>query len=492
MIGRKKELKILNTLCETKKSSMVAVFGRRRIGKTYLVDYMFRTHRKDCLFFKFTGSADQNNDVQLDYFIYAIKKWFGKVHTEPITKWHKAFMLLQEAIDEEIIKRKHTGKIIVFIDEIAWIDRFNKYGFLSALGKFHNDFIEDSDNLITVLCGSNASWIKEKILKDTKGPLFHRVDKEIAMMPFDLKETKEYLLKEKGYDIDDKSVIDIYMTVGGVAKYLSYLDEKKSIPQAINELFFELTSPLYEEYDLIFKSLFYDKDSSHKNIITAISNNGSGVTINELEKLISNVSGVTLRKHIEELVSTGFILPINRFQNKTRLTKYIIIDNYVLFYNKWLKHLSKNDIATMIDHYISLKSSNAYITWGGLAFETTMIANIHLYLKRRGLSAAIKSIGYWDYNSKDNSEEKGTQIDILVEYNNHVYDIVECKYYNKEFVISKEYNQNLENKKAIFIKYGISVKQYELKLIMLTTYGTNHNQYYHNLVSDDINIEELL
>jgi len=144
--------------------------------------------------------------------------------TKPISKWHEAFIFLKRTIEQEVQQKKHQGKVIVFIDEVAWIDRYNKAGFLSAFGHFYNAYIEKYNNLIVILCGSNASWIKNKILKDTSGPLYHRVDIEIPLFPFDLKETKEYLLKEKRFDIDDKSVVDIYMILGGIAsKHTKYI-----------------------------------------------------------------------------------------------------------------------------------------------------------------------------------------------------------------------------------------------------------------------------
>ncbi|MEA2019020.1 MAG: ATP-binding protein, partial [Campylobacterota bacterium] len=351
MIGRRKELNILDSICEERISKLLVVHGRRRIGKTYLIDYMFQQHRNDCLFFKFTGSADQDSSIQRDYFVEAIYKWFKAEPRTTITKWHQAFIFLKRVIDKQLAKEDKQKKVIIFIDEVAWIDRHNKAGFLSAFGHFYNDYIESNNNLIVILCGSNASWIKNKILKDTTGPLYHRVDLEIALKPFDLQETKEYLSKEKKFDIDNKSVVDIYMVLGGVAKYLSYLDSKLSISQNINNLFFNLNSPLYDEYESIFKSLFYDKATSHKNIIDILSNKQSGYTIQELNQLIDDNKITAIKNHIDELIDTGFIKPVNMFGKKAKDTKYIIIDSFSLFYNKWVKPLSKNDIASLIDYF---------------------------------------------------------------------------------------------------------------------------------------------
>jgi hypothetical protein len=453
---------------------------------------MFQRHRTDCLFFKFTGSADQDSSVQKDYFIEAIYDWFKAEPTKPVKKWHEAFIFLKRTINDEIQKRNHQGKVILFIDEVAWIDRHNKAGFLSAFGHFYNTYIEKNNNLIVILCGSNASWIKNKILKDTNGPLYHRVDLEIALYPFDLQETKDYLIKEKRFDIDDKSVVDIYMILGGVAKYLSYLDAKLTIAQNINNIFFSLHSPLYGEYEALFKSLFYDRASNHRKIMDILISKQSGFTVSQLEENIEDIKISTLKSNIEELIDTGFIKPINKYTHISKHTKYIVSDPFCNFFNKWVKPLSKNDIANLIDYFETKSISHDYIIWQGFSFEMVMIANIQLYLRQRGLSAAVKSIGYWDYVS-NSSDEMGTQIDIIIEYIGNTYDIVECKYYNDQFSIDKFYAKNLKNKKEMFIKHGIKNKKYDLKVVMLTTYGTKINQYYNQIpISKDMKLADLL
>jgi len=495
IIGRKKEIKLLDDVCEESRSQLVVIHGRRRIGKTYLVDYMFQEHREDCLFFKFTGSAEQDSSVQRDYFLEAIYRWFREEPTTPITKWHQAFIFLARVIDREIEKRNHKGKIILFIDEVAWIDRHNKAGFLSAFGHFYNTYSESSDNLIVILCGSNASWIKNRIMKDTRGPLYQRVDVEIPLYPFDLKETKEYLLKEKKFDLDNKSIVDIYMSVGGVAKYLSYMDAKLSVAENINRLFFMLNSPLYDEYDAVFKSLFYDKASQHKKIVDLLCSRASGYTIGEIEEKIVESKSSVIRSNIDELIDTGFIKPVNRFNHKSKNSRYIIVDSFTLFYNKWVEPLSKNDIAIAIDYFQNVVESHSYISWSGFAFEMVVIANIHLYLHQRGLRAILKSVSYWDYRADlDNQEDSGVQIDILVEYHNNMYDIVECKYYGGEFTITADYAKNLMEKKKRFIEHGIgNRKKYDIKLIMLSTYGTKVNRYYNSVnVAQDVTLEDLM
>jgi len=499
LIGRQKEIALLNKLCDTNNSKLVVVHGRRRIGKTYLINYMFKVNRDDCIFFEYTGSDDQDADTQRLNFIEAIYDWFKVEPIKPITTWAEAFIFLKRTIEDECEQKNHTGKVVIFIDEVAWIDKHNKAGFLSAFGHFYNTYCQKKENIITILCGSNASWIKNKILKDTKGPLYQRVDLEIPMLPFTLKETKEYLIKEKKFDIDNKTATDIYMILGGVAKYLSFLDSSLSVSQNIDNLFFNISAPLFDEYDAIFKSLFYDKHAFHRQVIDILCSKQSGFTISELGVIIdkeqSDPTNKRLRNAIVELIDTGFIVPLNKLHNKTRETKYIISDPFCLFHYKWVRELSKNDIVSMKNHFTNIVSSPSYIIWCGFVYETVMMINIELYLHKRGLLALYKNVTYWQYIANpDIEDDKGAQIDMVIEYENNIYDIVECKYYNDEFTITKEYADNLRHKVAKFKEHAIKQKmRYDLKLVLLTTYGSKKNSHFNALnISSDITLGDLL
>jgi hypothetical protein len=217
----------------------------------------------------------------------------------------------------------------------------------------------------------------------------------------------------------------------------------------------------------------------------------------ELSKLI-NKNGIDktdklLRNSIDELIDTGFIKPINKLYNKNRDTKFIIADPFSLFYNRWVSPLSKNDIAMLSNYYSSNLNSQKYAIWSGYAFELISIINIDAYLKIRGLSGVYKSVRYWRYIPQ-NSDEKGAQIDMLVEYKNNLYDIVECKFLNREFIIDNQEAEKIKNRVEMFKKYGIKSKsKYDIKLILLTSYGAKINRYYNSLnIADSIRLDELI
>jgi AAA+ ATPase superfamily predicted ATPase len=341
MIGRKKEVKILNDLCDKNESSLVAIYGRRRIGKTYLVNYMFKEYRNECLFFEFTGTANMSSSTQINNFIEQVYEWFKVEPSKNIENWSDAFRFLKRTIDAEVERKNHKEKVIIFIDEIPWIDPSTRANFLSALGYFWNTYCEVRANIVMILCGSNASWIKSKIFEDAVGPLHNRLTQKIPMYPFDLKETKQYLLEVKGFHIDNKMITDAYMIFGGVAKYLSYLDPGKSIYENIDDLFFNLHGLMHSEYDKVFNSLFMNRADFHKSIIELLSSKRSGFTIQDIAKHLDISLGKRLIVTVDELLLCGFIQGISKFNQKSREIKYIIADPYILFHHKWVKDLSK-------------------------------------------------------------------------------------------------------------------------------------------------------
>ncbi|MDQ7060682.1 MAG: ATP-binding protein [Sulfurimonas sp.] len=451
MIGRTEELTQLNNLCELSESSLMVIHGRRRIGKTYLVDFMFEEHRKDCMFFGFSGAYEVNSKTQIKNFIEAVYDWFKIEPSKEIADWTDAFNFLKRTIDAEVTHKEHMGKVSLFFDEVPWIDKSNKDGFLSALGHFWNTYCQKQKRFVLILCGSNASWIKNKILKDSNGPLHNRVTHQIAMKPFDLQETKKYLIEEKGFDLDSKKILETYMVFGGVAKYLSYLDPLKTIEENIDALYFNINGLMYGEYDEVFKSLFEDKAGVHKAVIDYMSTKNSGYTIKEVSSGTGIKVGTKLTSIIDELVMCGFISGIGKYGNVKKDTKYIINDPHSIFHNKWVKQFSKNEIANLKKHYWSdISLSQKYAIWAGFMFETIAIINLPHYLKARGIQGVVKGASYWSYIDTTNSA-KGAQIDIVVEYGNGIYDIVECKYYNDEYVITAEYAKKLKNKLKQFL-----------------------------------------
>jgi uncharacterized protein len=490
MIGRLKEISILNEVCESKKSELIAVYGRRRIGKTYLINHMFSDHNKECIFFRFTGSYLLDSATQRDNFVEAIYDWFSKESNTEIDTWMKAFNFLKRVIKEQL--SINSSKVVIFIDEIPWIDKTNKNGFIGALGHFWNEFCEENNNIILIICGSNSSWIKNKMFEDSSGPLYQRLTNKIHLKPFTLKETKEYLEEEKGLLIDDKTAVEVYMIFGGVAKYLSYIDAKIRIEDNIDNLCFRSDGHLNKEFSDIFKSLFQDKATYYIEVIKYLSNKSSGFTQKEISDGLKVKVGGKIKDALDDLEECGFILGLSKHASKIN-TKYIISDPFILFYLNWVSIYNKNEITNLIlPHWSGVVSSQKYSVWSGFAFETVCLTNIELYLAYRKTLGLVKTYSYWNHIS-NKEEETGAQIDILIEYKNDVYEIVECKFYNSEYVITKEYKAKILNKIKMFQQYALKKSKYQIMFSMLTSYGCKKNEHYNSLnISADVRISDLL
>jgi len=491
MIGRKKELTLLEEACARDESSFIAIYGRRRIGKTYLVNYMFREYKQDCIFFDFIGSSDMESKNQITNFLDKIYEWFRVESDRKIENWTEVFSFLKRVLLDKMEQRKEE-KVVVFIDELPWVDRKNNAGFIDALGHFWNSFAEPKKNFMVIVCGSNASWIIKNIMKN-EGPLHNRVTDQLPMMPFSLIETKEYLEK-RGFYLDNRMVLDAYMVFGGVAKYLSYLNPKLSIAENISKLFFSINGFLFNEYEQVFKSLFGVKYRYYRDVVEVLGKKRLGLTLSEICVSLNIKLGEKIKNTLVELQQCGFIQGVSKYGLSSTNIKYRISDSFCTFYHFWVKPLSKNRVANLPDDYwIDRVTTQKYAVWSGYSFESIIFSNIELYLHARSSKAHYQSVHYWEYRAKK-SEESGTQIDMVVEYKNGLFDIVECKYYSDEFVITKSYEKNLRNKLKQFRAYALSKQtKSELKLVMLTSFGCKKNSYYHGLnVADNIMLNDLM
>jgi len=377
MIGREKEIEILNEVCNLNKSSFVTIYGRFGIGKTYLVNYFFEKNRNNYLFFEFTGKYKTNTKIQIVNFIQQVYEWF---HSEPnfeIKHWNDAFRFLKYTIDEEIQKRNHKEKIIIFLDEVPWIDEFNKSGFLSSLGYFWNTYCEERKNIILILGGSNSSWMRDRLIQNAKGSLYQRVTHKISLKPFDFKETYQYLVQEKEFILNKKSVINYYMIFGGVPKYYSLLNSKESDLVNINRLFFSIDTLMHNEYEDLFSFLFFKKAKYYKSIIELLCSRCTGYSLSDMAKILNIKSGAKLSSSLIELEECGYIKRIPNNRNLLRGTKYRIVDSYILFYNSWVKEFSRNDLANLDnDYWLNKCDCKSYEFWFDYASEIVSISNI--------------------------------------------------------------------------------------------------------------------
>jgi uncharacterized protein len=459
MVGRTEEVEILNGLLQTKEAEMVAVLGRRRVGKTYLIRETFGEN----IVFEFVGIQNGKMNEQIYSFTFALKQAFGKDSVPNIiNNWLEAFELLIELLSKNESKKKP----VIFIDELPWIAS-PKSDFMKAFGFFWNSWAS-KNNIVVAICGSAASWMIKQVIQN-KGGLHNRVTRQIYLQPFTCQETKTFL-QERGLKFTNQQVTELYMALGGIPFYLKLIEKGQSVPQVINKLCFEDKSPLKDEFKNLYAALFSNYNN-HIAVIKACYTKWKGVTQNEIVKLSGIASGGTLSNTLEELTMSGFLTSTNPFTNKKKETQYRLTDEFSVFYLKFMD-------GKKTDNWNLISRSQVFKIWQGYAFENFCIKHINKIKKKLGIAGIISK--QYSYNLKATKQNEGTQIDLIIDRNDQVINICEVKYVDKPLTITKDYGeilaQRVENfksqsgtKKTVFLtfvsKSGINSIKYDGYLV---------------------------
>jgi uncharacterized protein len=481
IFGREDEIKILNKILNSNSSEFLAVYGRRRVGKTFLIDKFFKNKGK---YFHFTGAKQATLKEHLKLFKKAFEFYFcvDKKITTP-KSWLDSFFLLRELIEKKLENKNE--KIILFFDEIPWIAT-PKSNFLTMLEHFWNDYFSKIPNGILIVCGSAASWMIEKIIYN-KGGLYNRLTAKIQLNSFTLKQTEEYF-KANNINLNKKQIVDIYLVTGGVAKYLTYIEKGLSSNQNIQNLCFKKNSPLIDEYNHLFKSLF-ENYKNHIAIIEYLAKKRSGFTHSELSKILKKPSGGTLSKIINELKEAGFIDYLQSINKKKKEGKYILTDEYCFFYLTWIKDFVTSNFQPISNNYwIEMQGSAKYASWAGFAFESLCRKHLLQIVKALNLQIVAINAIHFTYKKKNN-EDKGIQIDLIIDRKDNCMNLFEIKFYNHEFSLSNE-----EAKKVMFRREkfrGIIKTKKTLFNTLISTYGAKENTNYLEAFDNQITVNDL-
>ncbi|GHU89128.1 hypothetical protein FACS1894155_05420 [Bacteroidia bacterium] len=467
IIGRITERNRLTEYLNSGKSELLVVYGRRRVGKTFLIKQFF--HGK--FTFYFSGAENANKKQQLFNFTTALNK-HSNADYKPVEDWQNAFMQLESYLRN--IKTK--GRKVVFIDELPWLDNA-KSGFLSAFEYFWNTFASSQKDIFLVVCGSATSWITNKIIKN-RGGLHNRVTRQILLEPFTLNETEQFL-KSKKIVMSRFQILECYMILGGIPYYLEQLERSLGLSQNIDNLFFKKNAVLRDEYEKLYSSLF-KSPQKYMQIIEALAQKRKSLTRDEISKFshISNGGGLT--GILEELELCGFISINNNFTTKKKYQLYQLTDFYSLFYLNFVKDKK----GTTGDYWSSSTGSSIHNAWAGYSFELLCQTHILQIKKALSIGGVVSYTSGWRSREADN----GAQIDLLIDRNDNIINLCEMKYSGKEFVITKSYDENLRNKRGAFIEETGTRKT--VHITMLTTYGVKHNEY-RNDIQSEVTMDDL-
>ncbi|MDR2586048.1 MAG: ATP-binding protein [Prevotellaceae bacterium] len=454
VIGRTEEQKRLQELYGSGKSEFVAIYGRRRVGKTFLIRQMFEND----FVFDLVGLANSNTQKQLLNFTIAINR-SGDQGFLLTKNWLLAFEQLRALIEQSQKKRK-----VIFIDEIPWLDTPYS-GFISALEHFWNGWACWRRDVMMVVCGSATSWIINKLINN-HGGLHNRITATIHLQPFTLFETKQFL-KSQGIEFGRLQIAECYMVMGGIPYYLSKLKRGLSLAQNIDNIFFARDAELKNEFKNLYASLFRNA-TDYVKIVEALSKKGKGLTRSQILEVTKLPSGGTYSQVLQNLESCGFIRRYSLPTKQKREVLYQLLDPFTLFYFKYIDKSNGQD-EHLWENTTNTPQHNA---WAGYAFEILSMQHINEIKRALGILGVQTSIFAW----RSEHSLLGAQIDLVIDRKDGIINLCEIKFCRTQYAIDKDYEEKLRNKIAAFQTETKTKKA--IHLLMLTTFGLQKNKYF--------------
>lgn len=467
LIGRDKERRLLLDYLNTDKSEFIAIYGRRRVGKTYLIRQVIG--EKAC--FTLTGMENAGMQDQLANFYFTLRRVYDK-SVQP-KSWIEAFDELQSYLEG-----LPAGKKIVFIDELPWLDTLRSR-FIAALEHFWNGWCDARNDVKLIVCGSATSWMIDKIINN-RGGLHNRRTHQIFVAPFTLGESLRYF-KTFGFGYRLKEVAECYMVMGGVAYYYSLMSPKESVAQNIDRLFFASGGELTGEFENLYRSLF-KKAGDHINIVTALATKGKGLTRKQILKHTRLNNNKKFSTTLEELEKCGFIRSYVPFGETKRDLLFQLTDAFTHFHFQYGITNKYQDEA----YWTNSLNSPRYRAWSGLSFEMLCLNHIRQIKQALGISGIQCRVCSW--MSKPVDGQKGSQIDLLIDRADQTVNLCEMKFSQSEYEITKSDSDSLTNKLNRFIEETHTRKS--VIITMITSFGVKAGKYtgaiQRQLVLDDL------
>lgn len=462
IVGRKKEQQQLEHLLDSKEAEFLVVYGRRRVGKTFLI----RNYFKDRLTFYHTALSPLELEggellqAQLQNFTSSLRRSGMEIDAAP-QSWFEAFDLLIDFLSG----KPKTEKIIVFIDEMPWLDT-PKSGFVTAFEHFWNGWAAGQDNLLLVACGSATTWIVDRLLSN-KGGLYNRVTQEMHLTPFTLKECEEYY-REHGVVMDRYDQVQCYMAIGGIPYYMSFIDPGYSLAQNIDRLLFTRNGLLTLEFGRLFGSLFSSPEP-YKQVIRLLADYREGLKREDIAKLLNMSSGGTLSKLLEALVVSDFVTRYQYFGKSKREVYYKLTDFYSLFYIRFVEKGRRMNV----DYWQNNQLTPSVTAWRGLAFEDVCMVHVQQIRQALGILGVQSEASPWHYVSVD--KKMGAQIDLLINRSDRIVDICEMKFCVNTYRMDKKADESIRNKIQVVMDTVRGRKA--IHPVIVTTYGLAKNEY---------------
>ncbi len=471
IIGRLKEQEVLSRLLKNKQSDLLAIYGRRRVGKTFLIT----NHYSKNLRFYCSGQLEGSLQVQLYNFKEQLETYFPGENIDVPGNWQEAFSQLRKCINGI----PGSEKKVLFFDELPWFDT-HRSGFLSTFGYFWNVYASQRTDLLVVICGSAASWMIRKVVNN-KGGLHNRITQRIRLMPFSLQETEAYL-QAKNIHFSRYQLLQLYMIMGGIPHYLNAVQRGLSVQQVIEQSCFHKDGALYGEFNNLYQALFKNA-ATHLTLIRAMASRSIGLTRAQILEVSGLGTGGSVTMALDELEESGFITRTLPFGKKVKDTLFRLADEYSYFYLRFMEGKTPAEQG----QWMARSQSSVYRAWCGYAFENCCLRHIEQIRQALGISGVATTQSSWRLIG--NGEREGAQVDLLIDRADHTINLCEMKFSEQLFIISKSYAAALQQKIIAFKQHTHTLKNIHLTLI--TTYGVADNAYRQQTVDSEVTIDRL-
>jgi hypothetical protein len=470
IVGRVEPLELLAGVLASREPELVAVYGRRRVGKTYLIRSFFEPRST---FFELTGRSNGTLRGHLTLFAEALSEAFlGGAPSAPPRSWHEAFQSLAAAVE-----RRANGerKIVLFFDELPWLAT-RRSGLLEELELFWNRYASRMRHVVVIVCGSAASWMLQKVVH-ARGGLHRRLTRSLRLLPFSLPEAAAYL-QWRGLRLTLDEVVELYMTFGGVPHYLRLLEQRESMAQNIDRLCFRRSSPLRDELEEVFASLF-DSADAHRRLVEVLARQ-RGMAMNDALAAAGIASGGGAARVVTALDEAGFISSSVPFGKSSRDRMLRVTDPFSLFATRFMR-------ANRMRSWAELRGTPSWQAWAGLAFEMVCLEHVPAIQHALGVSGVRVEASPWHH--RGSGDDSGAQIDLLLDRADGVISVCEMKFTEGPFAVDKRCAGDLRRKLAVFREQTGTRKA--LRLVLVSARGLRRNQWSDALVDAVVTLEDL-
>lgn len=481
--GRKREREILEATLHSRRAELLAIYGRRRIGKTFLIRHFLAPRAGT--YVEVTGTKGGAAALQRRHFREALEKLLG-IQLPDFSSWADAFQTLCETVVERS-QEKPGEPIVLFFDELPWLAT-PRAGLLEALDYAWNAHLSEVPEVKLVLCGSAASWMLRRIVH-AKGGLHNRITRRIRLDPLTLRDTQEYLSARR-VRLEPRELIELYMALGGVPYYLDLVERGQSVAETVGALCFGSSAPLRSEFDHVFASLFGDADG-HVQLLRTLAERKSGLSRNEIIAALGQSSGGGLNRRLQELEEAGFIGRVEPYGAKVKNTLFRLIDEYSLFYLKWIAPSPSGLLARgAAAHWRSRSRTPGYLAWAGYSFEGVCLKHALELQRALNIVDEVDTLGSWRWlPSAGNATSHGAQIDLLFDRRDGVINLCEMKFSTQPFVVTKSYARELKHKLDVFEARTRTTKRIILTLV--APLGLKPNTWSEDLVDQVLSADAL-